>query len=1245
MAQVASSDAATSVVTHASTPDTVVDDGGKDTSIASLAKDGSELTRHDDTLNTDGHSMLADKEITLNATSVSETDLNSSSAKQVVESIEMNVDSREAEPKTTPDLRSSQFTQQTSDTSELKLLPDTANTTSTTNEHPKDALDSNPTSISVAEKPIDTTMPLSTPSHSKPQPPSISTEQFDKHRTDVVDPSQPWKESVPEPSQDHSANPVPKTESPIGTNEPKPSSGQQQSQSNDSKIPSTDTPLETHQSPPRQKEDQSKSNTSDVPRVGQLSLSVNDKGAQQNQPPSAASPSQQKSSVPILGKSVPSGPSSSEPQPSRDAGQPALPQNSSGDPNNNQRYNFGPIPRNLPKTAKNRPKNARVFVGNLASEFTNVNEMTSIFYKYGELIEEPVLRRSFGFIQYASAESASRAVDAEQGRIIGGIAIDLSIADNREVKRGTHIVNNTPYPHGPKGKSGQSLGTSGSGGPHNRGRGRDRDGGPHSQMQPARKRRRSLSPSSAARKGGVHPPQFRRQRPEPRSGIHLRILCMSPTARNYARQCEQMFRNATGLNVEILFIVAASLGEALGRAMREMIPYVMVVASKDVEDGTCTIRTLEKTGYEKAGRGNGIISLREAIEVCMIDRGMVPPMNMRGQQPMPGGNMGAPPAMAHPVPPGPGGPPDMSMPHAPWPQGPAPMGGPVGMGVGPGRKPGWMSGPRPQPHGQHARMPMSQGPPQAMGSGHPPPPSVHGPPPHGMPQHQPPGRGDSRPQYDRMEGNRPGYSSMPPQQVQEYGGSSYGGPQAPQGMHLDNRMPGYGSGTTPMDRMQGSDYGQGRYVGHPPNMGPGPRGGPPPMRDMEYDPAAVMPGGRPESGYDGWNSGEGGYGRNMGGYGMGRSGAVGRGRENGPPSGARHGNGGNNNSGPYDMGAPSYRPDSSGGYGAGGNPEQGYAPRPGSYSSGRYGYEADNGRPYDAARGGRPDWNQSSGAAYDGRMQPGSSMPMDGGLRYGAPQRNAGHNAPQSTASNAGQSASQHPPHDGGSMPRRDSAAVGPGYASDPHDGNVGDWGTRRNNGPSNENSLRRESAPGHGYMGGNAPPRDSSGPHSSMVGSRPGLAPSGYADGGQGGASTSGVNAAASSGASGGAPSTATGGVDIGKLTNLISAFQQQVQQGNAQSTSGVRNNSRPNAARGSAANAMSVSSGVSSLLAAPAVQQALQNVNSAPPRSQAAQNHAHQVPPQQQQFLAPQQGYGAQNVQQQHGMYPTQQRNYYGR
>ena len=593
----------------------------------------------------------------------------------------------------------------------------------------------------------------------------------------------------------------------------------------------------------------------------------------------------------------------------------------------------------MPKTAKNRPKNARVFVGNLASEFTTPQEMIKIFYKYGELIEEPVLRRSFGFIQYSNPESASRAVEGEQGRIIGGIPIDLSIADNREVKRGTHVVNNTPFPHGPKGAA-------------------------------SRKRRRSNSPNR--RMGGVHPPQYRRMRPEPRNGIHMRILCMSTTARNYARTCEAMFRSETsGLGCDVVQIVANELGNALGKCMNQVIPYVLVVASKDVEDGTCTIRTLERTGYEKSGRGNGVIPLREAINVCLIDRGIIPP----------GGRPGGPP---HPQYGGPQQP--VQMVQAGWSQ--------HSGGMHPNqpnlRKPGWMTGARAPPHPQQPNH-MRGGPP----------------PPGGMAGHvPPPGYGPPQPMAPQMQmgSNQQGYGQQPYGHAQGYAGPS--GPQlgwTPGGQQPVGNMPhgGYGGPQ--------QDYGRGGGAGGYPQGGPmmGGRNGS--GRDNEYDPTAVMPagGGRPDSGYNNWNAPQDQYHNRGGTQYPGRPGGQPmpphtQGNPNNRP-GMNGGNGG------YSMPPQGgYRPDQAQSYG-----NQAYPQRPTSYNqpSGApqgntyYNYGNEQQRP--------ASWGPGTSGSYEGGNQnqgygsgPVMQQRRDGS--YGSPQQQGG-TQPGRVASN-GASYNNTPP-------------------------------------------------------------------------------------------------------------------------------------------------------------------------------------------------------------------------------------------
>lgn len=82
-------------------------------------------------------------------------------------------------------------------------------------------------------------------------------------------------------------------------------------------------------------------------------------------------------------------------------------------------------------------------------------------------------------------------------------------------------------------------------------------------------------------------------------------------AKTCAGHCKTTSRSGTGSRAAVQFIMAASLEDAFGRAMRDQIPYVIVFASKDVEDGTCTFRALKKTGHKILGNSNGVIPLCE----------------------------------------------------------------------------------------------------------------------------------------------------------------------------------------------------------------------------------------------------------------------------------------------------------------------------------------------------------------------------------------------------------------------------------------------------------------------------------------------------------------------------------------------------------------------------------------------------------------------------------------------------------
>lgn len=85
-----------------------------------------------------------------------------------------------------------------------------------------------------------------------------------------------------------------------------------------------------------------------------------------------------------------------------------------------------------------------------------------------------------------------------------------------------------------------------------------------------------------------------------------------------------LLRSLLGMPTDTEFIEAQKLGEALRHSREQNVPYVIVVSSRDEENKTCTIRTLEATGYEKAGHEQGVISFRDALDVLVTDRGLPP---------------------------------------------------------------------------------------------------------------------------------------------------------------------------------------------------------------------------------------------------------------------------------------------------------------------------------------------------------------------------------------------------------------------------------------------------------------------------------------------------------------------------------------------------------------------------------------------------------------------------------------------
>ena len=76
-----------------------------------------------------------------------------------------------------------------------------------------------------------------------------------------------------------------------------------------------------------------------------------------------------------------------------------------------------------------KPHTSKILISNLGAEQTSERELADIFAKYGTLACRPELRRNSAVVSFADSKSATKAINCEQGTIIGGLAIHIKRFD------------------------------------------------------------------------------------------------------------------------------------------------------------------------------------------------------------------------------------------------------------------------------------------------------------------------------------------------------------------------------------------------------------------------------------------------------------------------------------------------------------------------------------------------------------------------------------------------------------------------------------------------------------------------------------------------------------------------------------------------------------------------------------------------------------------------------------------------
>lgn len=223
--------------------------------------------------------------------------------------------------------------------------------------------------------------------------------------------------------------------------------------------------------------------------------------------------------------------------------------------------------------SQHRSPNSRIFLGNLPSERTSKEELYEVFGKYGK-IEDIVLRRSFGFIQFDSADAAKAAITNENGRVIGGMRVDINMADNREPKR--------------KGEK--------------------------------EEKRRDRSPESGTRRKRSPSPEQRGKRQEVESEpavIYCMLIHLGPSQRDYAARVEQMIkRDVGGVECELGLVERKAVPEAIAKHKKRGFSYVCVMGRQNEQKQTLALHILHP---DKPDEVLTEVNNREAVDLIRRD--------------------------------------------------------------------------------------------------------------------------------------------------------------------------------------------------------------------------------------------------------------------------------------------------------------------------------------------------------------------------------------------------------------------------------------------------------------------------------------------------------------------------------------------------------------------------------------------------------------------------------------------------
>uniref|UniRef100_A0A7S1V4S3 RRM domain-containing protein n=1 Tax=Sexangularia sp. CB-2014 TaxID=1486929 RepID=A0A7S1V4S3_9EUKA len=248
------------------------------------------------------------------------------------------------------------------------------------------------------------------------------------------------------------------------------------------------------------------------------------------------------------------------------------------------------------------PISNRLFLGNLATNYATTQNLRDLFCKYGN-VTDVVIKRSYGFVSFSTAEEAARAKAGEDGSNFGGSCMDIAVCDDRPTGTTRSAGRRAAVPRGRPGQLAAPAFASRDAGwaggavpppPPGRAGWPNAPGYPPQQAPPPRGTWAGAPPMAPA---AVPPPAPA----APPLVLDVPVFYTDPEAKAAAVTVANVVRQQTALRPTTYELTEETMPPELDRHWELGAPFVLALTKADVAKGLLTFYSFDPHAVESQG--------------------------------------------------------------------------------------------------------------------------------------------------------------------------------------------------------------------------------------------------------------------------------------------------------------------------------------------------------------------------------------------------------------------------------------------------------------------------------------------------------------------------------------------------------------------------------------------------------------------------------------------------------------------